>query len=196
VNAAVSHEALERHFGDLAAVGVEARDQHGFRRVIDDQVDPGHHLEGTDVATLAPDYATLHVVGWEGHDGHRVLRDVVACAALNGQGDHSLSLAPGGVLCLADDLLGDSRALFASLPCHDANQLGLGVIAVVGGHPFELCDRLVPVHGGFVAEKIDVALHTQEPLLVALELALALVEFAYPTLERLFTLVHAALAGK
>ena len=48
--------------GDLAADRVEARQDDGLGRVVDDQVDPGSRLEGADVPALAADDAAFHLV--------------------------------------------------------------------------------------------------------------------------------------
>jgi hypothetical protein len=45
VDAAIGEQPLEREPRDLAADPVEARQQHGSRRVVDDEVDSGERLE-------------------------------------------------------------------------------------------------------------------------------------------------------
>lgn len=73
VDPAVLDELGKGHAGDLAAYGVEAAEQDGGRRVVDDDVHAGDVLEGADVAALAPDDAALDVVGGQ-RDGraHRI----------------------------------------------------------------------------------------------------------------------------
>ena len=83
VDAAVREQLLERHAGDLAADAVEAGEDHGVGRVVDDEVDAGEVLEGADVAALAADDAALHVVGGELDDGHRRLGRVAGGEALH-----------------------------------------------------------------------------------------------------------------
>src|SRR5207237_10523863 len=53
MNASVLHEALERNARDLAADRIEAGEDDGFRRVVDDEVDAGGQLERAAVATFA-----------------------------------------------------------------------------------------------------------------------------------------------
>ncbi len=72
-----------RQPGDLAAHAVEAREHDGFGSVVDDEVDAGQVLEGADVAALAADDATLHVVGRQRHDRDGRLGDVVGGGPLD-----------------------------------------------------------------------------------------------------------------
>jgi hypothetical protein len=51
-------------------------------------------LEGADVAALAPDDAALEVVARELDDGHRGLRGVARCHALERVGHERTSAAP------------------------------------------------------------------------------------------------------
>src|SRR5271166_2575279 len=62
VDAAVQDEPFQGEPGDLAADRVEAGKEYRLGRVIDDEVDAGHRLEGPDVAALTADDAALHLV--------------------------------------------------------------------------------------------------------------------------------------
>src|SRR5919109_3219728 len=59
---AVLHQLLEGHPGGLATDGVEAGQDDGLRRVVDDDVDARGGLERADVASLAADDPALHVL--------------------------------------------------------------------------------------------------------------------------------------
>ena len=61
VDPAVLHELLEREAGGLATDGIEAAEDDGLGRVVDDQVHAGRRLEGADVAAFTPDDPALHV---------------------------------------------------------------------------------------------------------------------------------------
>ena len=61
MDAAVLHQALEGDAGDLAADGIESREDDGLGGVVDDEVDAGRELEGADIAPFAADDAPLHV---------------------------------------------------------------------------------------------------------------------------------------
>ena len=67
MNAAVGDEVLEGDARRLAAYRIEAREHDGLRRIIDDEGDTRHLLEGTDVATLSTNDATLEVIGGDVH---------------------------------------------------------------------------------------------------------------------------------
>ena len=101
VNAAVSNKVLEGDAGGLATDRIEARKHDGLGRIIDHEVDAGNLLEGTDVATLAADDATLEVIGRNVHGGNGNLGGVVGGTTLNRQGENLLS----GLVALGADLL-------------------------------------------------------------------------------------------
>src|SRR4029077_1860521 len=84
---AVDDELVQRNPRHLAADGVEAADDYGFRGVIDDQVDPGGLLESTDVAALLADDAALELVGRQRQHRYRDLRGLVGGDALDRLGD-------------------------------------------------------------------------------------------------------------
>ena len=71
VDATVRHEGLERDLGDLAALGVEAGEDHRVGLVVDEDVHAGQRLEGPDVAALLADDPALHLVGRQRQDGER-----------------------------------------------------------------------------------------------------------------------------
>jgi len=85
VDAPVGDELRQREAGDLAAHAVEAREDDGLGRVVDDEVDTGDVLEGADVAPLAADDAALHVVGGQVDDGDGRLGDMVGRRPLDAQ---------------------------------------------------------------------------------------------------------------
>src|SRR5207237_390860 len=62
VDPAIDEQTLEGALRDLAADRIESRDDDGFRRVVDDQVDAREGLERSDVATLAADDPALPVI--------------------------------------------------------------------------------------------------------------------------------------
>ena len=115
VDAAVGEELLQRHPGDLAPDAVEAGQDHGVGRVVDDEVDAGEVLEGADVAALAADDAALHVVGGELDDGHRGLGRVAGGEALHDDGEDVADAAVGVALGLLLDLAHEPRRVVADL---------------------------------------------------------------------------------
>src|SRR5207247_518263 len=62
---------------------VETAEDHGFRRVIDDQVDPGRVFQGPDIPTFPTDDAALHLVAGNGHHRDGGLRGLLGSHALH-----------------------------------------------------------------------------------------------------------------
>ena len=87
VNAAVGDQPLDRLLRDLAAVGIEARQDDRARRVVDDEVDAGGELERADVAPFAADDAALEIVARQVDDRDGGFDRVLGGAALDGFGD-------------------------------------------------------------------------------------------------------------
>ncbi len=85
MDAAVDDELLQCDARNLPADAVEAAQDHRLRRVVDDEVDAGHALEGTDVAALAADDAALHVVARQSDDRYGGLGHMVGGGALDGE---------------------------------------------------------------------------------------------------------------
>ena len=111
VDAAVGDQPLEGDAGDLAPEGVEAGEDHRLRRVVDDQVDAGRHLEGADVAPLAADDPPLHLVVRQLDHRDRRLRDVVRGQPLDGEADDPLRLAVALLARLVLDPLDEVRGV-------------------------------------------------------------------------------------
>src|SRR4030081_1375050 len=61
MDAPVRDQALDRLTRDLASERIEAREDDGARRVVDDELDAGRGFEGADVAAFPADDAPLEV---------------------------------------------------------------------------------------------------------------------------------------
>jgi hypothetical protein len=81
VDAAVGDQPFDGLFGDLAAVGIKAREDDRARCVVDDEIDAGRQLERADVAPLAADDAALEIVARQVDDRDRRLNRVLGAAA-------------------------------------------------------------------------------------------------------------------
>jgi hypothetical protein len=178
VDAAVGDELLDGQPGELAADGVEARQDDRLGRVVDDDVDARGHLQGPDVAALAADDPALHVVRREIDDRDRGLDDVLGRRPLDGVG-HDLAgrrgrLLPGLLLDPPDG--GDGLELGLLLDPPD--QLGLGLFLGHAGDLLQLGHGLLDGLG-------DLGLFDLEVLLLFRELALLLGEIALLALDRL-----------
>src|SRR5579859_1578762 len=88
VDATVLHELDQRHAGNFASYWIETRKRHGFRRVIDDEIDARGILERTDVAPFSTDDPRLHLLVWQGDDRDGGLHRLFRCVALNRGDDH------------------------------------------------------------------------------------------------------------
>ena len=173
-------QRLERDAADLAAHRVEAREDDRLGRVVDDEVDAGHLLEGADVAALAADDAALHVVARDVDDRDGRLGGVVGGDALDGD---------------ADDVAGLLVGLFARAGLGLADDLRGVALDVVVDAVDELVARLVGGHAGERLEAVALLLdHVLEVLLALGDLALLAGELVLALVERLGAAVDGLLA--
>ena len=144
MDAAVADELRERQPGDLAAHRIEAAEHDRVGRVVDDEVDAGGLLEGADVAPLAADDAALHLVGRDGHRGHRGLSGVVDHDALDG-GDDDIASAVLGVLASgALDGPDEAHGVVLGLLAHLLDEDRLGLLRREAADALERLDLLAP----------------------------------------------------
>ena len=148
---AVHDELVERDPRHLTADGIEAADNHGFRGVIDDQVDAGRLLEGPNVATLLADDAALQLVGRQGYNRDRNLRRLVGGDPLNRLSD---DLSSALVALVSRCQLGLSHLagdLVAQLLLDLRHQHSLGFLTGHIGDPlqFDLLLAVVVLQLGF-----------------------------------------------
>ncbi len=143
VDAPVGDELLEREPRHLAPHRVEARDDDGLGRVVDDEVDAGRLLQGADVAALAADDAPLHLVVGQVHRGDGALLDVVAGVALDGDADDALGAPLGLFAGDVFDELGLARRAAAHVVEQLRGQLPPRLFAAHAGDDLELALLLV-----------------------------------------------------
>ena len=149
-------ELLERHAGDLAADAVEAGEDDGVRRVVDDEVDAGEVLERADVAALATDDAALHVVARQLDDGDGGLRGVAGGHALHDDGEDVAHAAVGLALGLLLDLADQPRLVVAQLVLEVLEEHRLGLGDPEAGDVLQRADALV-------AQRLDRVLALAQP---------------------------------
>ena len=138
VDPAVADQPLKGEAADLPAHRVEARQEHRLRRVVDDQVDAGHRLEGPDVAALAADDPALHLVAGQVHDRDDRLARLLDRDPLDGE-RHDLArplvgLGLGGRLDVPDR----QRRLALGLVVHRGDELRLRRLRGQPGDPLKL----------------------------------------------------------
>ena len=186
VNSAVRHQLGQRDPRDLAADGVEARQDDALGGVVDDQVDPGRLLEGADVPALAADDPALHLVRREVDDGDRVLRGVVGGDALDRRDDH----LPGALLRLVARLAlddpGEPDGVGLGLDLDGFEELRLRLLGGHVGDPLERFDLLVSSALQLVARLLEVPLPVEELPVALLEHVGALVELLVAGKEAAF----------
>jgi hypothetical protein len=176
VDAAVQDEPLQGEPGDLPADRVEAGKEHGFRRVVDDEVDAGHRLEGPDVPAFAADDAALHLIAWQVEHRDNGLAGLLGGHPLDGERDDLpgalVTLGPGLVLDVPDD----ERRFPLGLVLDDGDQLGLGLLRGEARDPLQL-----PAARGFGpfqlgGTPVEILLALVEPVSAVLDAPELLVE--------------------
>ncbi len=138
VNAPVGDQPLERQPRDLAAHAVEAREQDGARRVVDDHVDAREVLERADVASLAADDAALHLVGGQRDAGNGRRGRVRRGRALDADRDDVAHTAVGLDASLVLDRADAARDVVARLLLDAREQRLAGLRLRHRGDPLEL----------------------------------------------------------
>ena len=171
VNAPVGDQLAQRHTCYLAAHGIVAADDDGFRRVVYDQVHAQRLFDGTDVAALAADNAPLHLVGRQIHAAHRELADMVAGEALDGHRDDGTRPAIGFLVCLGLHLADLARHVVAGALLDALEQHLARLLFIHGGHALQF-GRPFFFDGG-------------QPGLALVDLRLALVDFALAAFDLL-----------
>ncbi len=139
MDSAIGHEALHRDPGDLTPDRIKTRQDHGFRRVIHDDVNSRSVFEGADISTFAPYDAALHVITGEGYYGDRDFGGMIHGHSLNRHGDDllrlALRLAPAPFSNLAHGL----RRLGPGFLFDPPDELGPGFLSR------HACERLDPL---------------------------------------------------
>ena len=137
VDAPVGDELFQSQTRYLAADRLEAGDGDRLRRVVDDEIRAGQRLQRADIASLAPDDTTLHLVVGQGHHADGDLRHVVGGAALDG-GRHDLAGALIRlVLGTGLDLLDLQRRLVGDLGLHLGDEVFLRLIRGEAGNALQ-----------------------------------------------------------
>ncbi len=190
----VLDQLREREPRHLPADAVERREDHGLRRVVDDEVHAGEVLERADVPALAADDPALHVVGGELDHGHGGLGCVTRGDALERVGDEvprpplrlrprlllERAHAPGEVV--ADQVLGTLEQVLLRLRGgHAGDALELRELEAL---------RLLQL----LLELLQVRLAVRDPLLAAGEVGQAPVGLLVLRVGPLFELHHLAAA--
>ena len=155
VDTTVGNQLMQSQSSDLAAYGIEARQDDCLGRIINDDLDARCSLQGADVTTLATDDTTLHLVAIDVENSHRVLDCGLGCHALNRLNDNTFSLLIGAHLSLLDGLVDVGHRVSLSLSLHILDQR---VLSLLAAHTADLLQACVLL-----------AHHTLDILLLAVE---------------------------
>ena len=158
VDPAVLEEPLNGNARDLAPHRVERRQQNRARRVVDDDVDPGGHLEGADVPALATDDPAFHLVGGERDERDRGFDRILHAHPLGRIDDEPPRGAVGAFARFLLDAPGEHRRFFPRFHFDRGEKLGSGL-----GNG-ELRDALEQV-SGLLPILFDRRLHLANPAL-------------------------------
>ncbi len=124
VDTSIEHQLGERALGNLTPHRIETRDGDCFWGVVDDDIDAGCLFEGVNIAPVAPDDASFHLIGWQGNDRSGHLANMLGGKPLDGSRDDLACLAitffPGFRLHLADDARHIVARVFFNLSQQDA----------------------------------------------------------------------------
>ena len=170
VDPSVHDKPLQRKTGDFTADGVEAAQRNRFRRVVDNKVDAGHCLEGTDIPALPADDPAFHLVRRQRNDAYGDFRRIFHRTALNGGHDDFLGFPVRLAL----------RFFLELLEAETDHVLGV---------KFDLPQKNIP---GFLARQgCDLLKTLQLPLPEGFGLGHPGVQFFVPDLEFIFLVGHA-----
>ena len=137
MDAAVGDQFFERQTCDLAAHRLEAGDGDGLGRIVDDEVDARERFNGADVAALAADDASLHLVIGQGNHTDGDLGDVIGGAALDGGRYDLAGILVRFVLGAGLDLLDLEGGLVGDLGLDLLDQVLLGLVSRKAGDALE-----------------------------------------------------------
>ena len=172
VDAAVLHEPVERHARDLAAHGIEGRDEHHLRRFVDEQRDARRGLEGFDVATLAADDAALHLLARELDDGRGEIVVGLARDALHRGDEDAARVVLQLLLGFLERGAAQGAQLVLAFKQHLVAERGADLVGVELGDALEaLADVLREIADG-VARGLDSGALAVEALLPLLKLVI------------------------
>ncbi len=180
---AVADQLGQRDTGDLPTNRVEARQHDRFRRVVDDEIDPGGLLEGPDVATLAADDPALHLVVREMDDGHGVLGGVVGGDALDRRDDDVAGLLVRLLAGLPLDRSTELDGIVLGLLADGLEQERLGVLCGDAAHPLQGRDLFLVCLRDVLTGAVDLAFAVEELAVPLLEHVGALIELLVPLEE-------------
>ena len=180
VDSAVLDEPLEGDPGDLAPHRVERGDGNRLGSVVDDEVDPGHRLEGADVPTLAADDPALHLVGWQLDDRDRRLGHHLRGEALDGGGQDATGPPVGFLARLHLDIADQHHGVAVGLVLHLLSSSCLAATDVQVGDPLKRRPGLLALGFNLYSKLGHLLLAVDEELLALGQVARPLLQGPLP----------------
>ncbi len=195
MDAAVRDELVEGQAGDLAADGLEGRDDDRLGCVVDDEIHARRGLEGADVAPLAADDAALQVVRGQLDDRDRRLDDRIRSETLDRHADQAPRLLCGLFRRLFLDAAHQAGRLDARFVFDRLHQIAPGVDR---GEARDLLEALALLVDHLLDLRVRVGqdfLLVGDRLLLAVVVLLPFLELGELAVEVFFLLENSILEG-
>ena len=90
MNASIHDQLLKRNPCDFPSDRIEGRQNHRFRRIVDNQIHTGQRFQRSDIAAFTSNNSSLHFIIGKLDNGYGGFRHMVGCASLNSR-HHILS---------------------------------------------------------------------------------------------------------
>ena len=143
MDAPVGDQLFQRDSRNLAANRVKRGDDHGLRRIVDDQIHARRGFQRADVAALAADYATLHVVVRQCHDRYGGFGHMIGGALLYRERYYVACLLVGLFLGVGFDLAHHYGGVVIRLLLHAVHDYVARFFAGHAGYALQLALLLV-----------------------------------------------------
>ena len=117
---------------------VKAGQYNRLRGIVDDQLNSGHRLQGTNIPALSANDAALHLIAWELYYGNGRLRHMIGRTSLNGSHHVLLRFLFRFFLCLALQLLDQLCSIMLHIFFHRFQKIFLRLLGGQTGNFFQL----------------------------------------------------------
>ncbi len=143
VNPAIGDQSLERPPGHFPPDGVEAGDDHGIGRVVDDHIHAGSGLERADVPAFPPDDPAFHLIARQRHGRDGAFSRMLGAQSLDGDGDDPAGIPVGGAAGLLLDLPDQRGRLTPRFILYALKNFPASILRGEPGNPLQLGSLLL-----------------------------------------------------
>ncbi|OQA41080.1 MAG: hypothetical protein BWY50_01907 [Spirochaetes bacterium ADurb.Bin315] len=149
MDSSILNKALKRNTRDLLAHRIEAGDNHCFRGVVNDYIDPGEGLKGSDIPSLASDDPSFHLIGRKAHrtDGN-IIHDLGRQPLDRGNDDFP-GFFVGGELCLLLNLVDHELGVSFRIVVQALHDKGFRLIRRQSSDAFKFHNQVAFPFGNF-----------------------------------------------